>query len=243
MTTQPVLVAHRGHAAQCPENTLPALQSAVAAGARWVEVDVQLCAGGVPVLLHDADLQRIAARPEQVFDLDAATLDQIPAGEPQRFGDRFADARILRLADFAAWLRGHPEVQAFVELKEESLERFGRATVLSACLEALAPAAGQWALISDDYAVLELARAATGAELGWVVRGYDADIAARSRALPARWLFCRYQRLPPGPLPEGPWDWVLYEVADPAAARELIARGARWLETMHCAELAAALAR
>ena len=242
MTTQPTLVAHRGHAAALPENTLPALADAVAAGARWVEVDVQLCADGVPVLLHDPDLQRIAGRPEQVFDLDAATLAGIPAGEPGRFGQRFEEVRIAPLAGFAAWLRRHPQVRAFVELKEESLDRFGREQVLSACLEALAPAAGQWALISYDYAVLELARETTGAELGWVVRAFDADIAARCEALRARWLFRNHERLPPGPLADGPWEWVLYEVADAATARDLAARGARWLETMRYRELAAALA-
>ncbi|NHA13864.1 glycerophosphodiester phosphodiesterase family protein [Thioalkalivibrio sp. XN279] len=238
----PVLVAHRGHAAERPENTLPALQDAVDAGARWVEVDVQLCAGGVPVLLHDADLQRVAGRAEAIFDLDAATLDEIPVGEPDRFGAQFPDVRIPRLAEFAAWLSGHPGVHAFVELKIESLERFGRKQVLAASLEALAPAAGRWRLISDDYEVLALAHASGLRELGWVVRGFDAEIAARAQGIEAAWLFCRHQRLPPGPLPVGPWAWVLYEIEDAPTARTLMARGARWLETMRYRALAAALA-
>lgn len=238
----PVLVAHRGHAAERPENTLPALQDAVDAGARWVEVDVQLCAGGVPVLLHDADLQRMAGRADAIFDLDAAALDDIPAGEPERFGAQFPDVRIPRLAEFAAWLSGHPGVHAFVELKVESLERFGRKQVLAACLEALAPVAGQWYLISDDYEVLTLAHAGGIRAPGWVVRSFDPGIAAQARAIEAAWLFCRHQRLPPGPLPAGSWAWVLYEIEDAGTARALMARGARWLETMRYRALAAALA-
>ena len=58
--TIPTLVAHRGHAAGCPENTLPALEEALAAGAAWVELDVQLSSDLVPHLFHDRTLERIA---------------------------------------------------------------------------------------------------------------------------------------------------------------------------------------
>lgn len=236
VNTRPTLVAHRGHAAEWPENTLAALEAAVRAGARWVEVDVQLCADGVPVLLHDADLQRATGRPGSLFELTAAEVTAIPASYPGRFGARFAspDAgfRVPTLTTFADWLAEQAGVRAFVELKIESLQRFGRDAVLETCLRALAPAAGRWAPISFDHGVLTLAAGAGCRELGWVVRGFDAAIEARARALPARWLFCNHERLPPGPLPGGPWDWVPYEVGDLQTAQALIARGARWLETM-----------
>lgn len=51
----PVIVAHRGYAAQFPENTIEAMQGAVDAGAAWVEIDVQL-REGIPVLAHDFEL-------------------------------------------------------------------------------------------------------------------------------------------------------------------------------------------
>ena len=232
MTDTPLLVAHRGHAALWPENTLEALDDAVAAGARWVEVDVQLCADGVPVLLHDADLERVSGRAVQVFDLVAAELAELPIGEPARFGARFASLRAPTLEAFAAWLAGQPEVTAFVEMKVESIERFGRNAMVNACMQTMAPVRGRWAPISFDYETLALAADAGAPELGWVVRGFDPGVAARARALPARWLFCNHTRLPAGPLPAGPWDWVLYEVGDATTARALMARGAGWLETM-----------
>lgn len=233
----PIIVAHRGHAAHWPENTLAALDAAVAAGARWLEVDVQLCADGVPVLLHDPDLARVADRPTSVFELSSAALGEIPVGEPARFGNRFPDARAPTLAAFATWLVAHPKVTAFVEFKVESIERFGRQQFLAACISAMSPASGRWVPISFDYEILALAGEAGLDDLGWVVRGFDADVAARARDLPARWLFCNQTRLPPGRLPRGPWDWVIYEVADIAMAQALMARGARWLETMHPASL------
>ena len=241
MTAKPILVAHRGYAAAWPENTLPALDAAVAAGARWVEVDVQLCADGVAVLLHDADLERVAGHAGSIFELTAAELANLPVGEPARFGTRFSDVRAPTLAQFAAWLADHPGVQAFVELKDESIQHFGREAVLAACQAAMAPLHGRWAPIAADYEVLQLAAEAGAARLGWVVREFDASTAARARALPARWLFRNHLRLPDGPLAPGPWDWVCYEVGDVDTARALLARGARWLETMDVATLHAAL--
>ena len=59
----PEIVAHRGDAEHFPENTLPALESAVQLGSRYGEVDVQLTSDRVPVVFHDADLARVAGRP------------------------------------------------------------------------------------------------------------------------------------------------------------------------------------
>jgi glycerophosphoryl diester phosphodiesterase len=241
MAEIPILVAHRGYTEHWPENTLPALEAAVAAGARWVEVDVQLCADRIPVLLHDADLERVAGQPASVFGLTAAALAAIPVGEPARFGQRFTEVRAPTLAEFARWLADQAEVRALVELKPQSIERFGRIAVVDACLRAMAPARGRWSPISYDYEALALAADAGAQSLGWVVRGFDEAVEAKARALPARWLICNHERLPPGPLPRGPWDWIPYEVGDAVLARSLMARGARWLETNSIGTLREAL--
>lgn len=58
--TRPLVVAHRGHSALFPENTLAAYEAAIAAGADIVETDARLTADGVVVSAHDADIGRIA---------------------------------------------------------------------------------------------------------------------------------------------------------------------------------------
>jgi glycerophosphoryl diester phosphodiesterase len=241
MTEPPVLVAHRGHAAVCPENTLPALDSAVEAGARWVEIDVQLTGDGVPVLLHDDDLERTSGRKVSVFSLTAAALAAVCVGEPARFGERFAGVRVPTLSEFDAWLRARPGVRAFVELKTESIQRFGRGAVVDACLQALGPPDDRWVPLSYDEAILAVFADRGAERLAWVVREFDGETGARAAALPARWLFRNHERMAAGPLPEGPWSWVPYEVDSPALARDLVARGARWLETMHVGALTRAL--
>ncbi|MEJ2513750.1 MAG: glycerophosphodiester phosphodiesterase family protein [Gammaproteobacteria bacterium] len=237
----PVLVAHRGHAAVCPENTLPALDSAVAAGARWLEVDVQLTADGVPVLLHDDDLARTSGQAASVFSMTAADLADVPVGEPARFGDRFSQVRAPTLPEFARWLAGQEGVRGFVEIKTESLERFGRQAVADAVLEAGAPARGRWVPLSYDADVLDILRRRGAPAPAWVVREFDDEAAATAADLGVRWLFRNHERMSPGPLPAGPWTWVPYEVASVALARDLMARGATWLETMAVARLAGAL--
>ena len=62
------LVAHRGNAREYPENTLPALQSALDLGARFLEIDVHMSADGVPVVIHDADLVRTTGVEGFVYD-------------------------------------------------------------------------------------------------------------------------------------------------------------------------------
>lgn len=56
--TAPLIIAHRGDSHVAPENTLPAFESAVAAGADLVELDYLHSADGVPIVCHDSELDR-----------------------------------------------------------------------------------------------------------------------------------------------------------------------------------------
>src|SRR4051794_14444800 len=47
------LCAHRGAMETHPENPLPSFQEAIQAGAHMIELDLQLSADGVVVLMHD----------------------------------------------------------------------------------------------------------------------------------------------------------------------------------------------
>lgn len=53
MRTRPLVIAHRGNSGEAPMNTLAAIEEAIQIGADMVEVDVNLTADGVPVLMHD----------------------------------------------------------------------------------------------------------------------------------------------------------------------------------------------
>lgn len=54
----PPVIGHRGAAKWAPENTLASFFCAADQGAPWVELDARLCKGGIPVVFHDATLER-----------------------------------------------------------------------------------------------------------------------------------------------------------------------------------------
>jgi hypothetical protein len=75
-----VPLAHRGlHSADAPENSLAALQRAIDAGI-GIELDVRLSVDGVPVVHHDATLDRMCAVPTAVNRMPASALTRLRLG-------------------------------------------------------------------------------------------------------------------------------------------------------------------
>ena len=79
LTARPV-IAHRGAAGSAPENTVAAFQLAAQQGADAFELDVRLTADGVPVVLHDATLNRTTDLSGPLRDLTLAEIGGIDAG-------------------------------------------------------------------------------------------------------------------------------------------------------------------
>lgn len=228
------LVAHRGNAADFPENTLPALQSALDAGIPWVELDVQLSADHVPFVIHDATLERTTRAHGDLRTMAARDLDAVEAGEPARFGDRHLGTPLPRLDAFVALLARYPAAQAFIELKRASLQLHGRAACLDRVLEALAPVAQRCVIISFDERAVAMARERSGLRIGWVLRDYDAPQRELLESLAPGFAFVNYRKLPDGVarLPAGPWRWAVYEVEDARRALLEHARGVALVESM-----------
>lgn len=238
------LVAHRGLMARFPENTRLGLREAIAAGAPCVEFDVQVSADGLPVVFHDETLERTTARTGSLLELTAREILGISAHEPRRFGGHFRGEDIPALAAVVALLNQHPGVQAFVEIKRQSLARHGPDPVIRAVLAELELARFPWVLISFEAEALRAARALGVRRIGWVLRAYDEPARVHAGALAPDYLFCNWTRLPDpdAPLWPGPWRWALYDTVDAALARRLQRAGADLIETADVATLAEALA-
>jgi len=239
----PTLVAHRGYARHYPENTLVSIEAAIRAGARHVEVDVQLSADGAAVLFHDRTLDRICGVTGAVHDRSLDQLRALRASEFDRFGYRFAREAIATLAALAELLAREPAVTAFIELKRVSLERFGPGAVLDSIERDLAPVRGQCIPISFDVAALSAARGRGWPRVGGVIDRWSERRGDALTRLKPQYLFCDVNGLPRfGRLSVDDARLVIYEVDNPARALALAARGVEFIETFDCGGMAAALA-
>lgn len=101
---RPLVIAHRGFSAVAPENTLPAFQLAFAAGADLVELDYHHTKDGVPLVIHDAELDRttdaVARWGGERIRLDSKTVDELRGLDAGRWFDpQFAGTRLPRLTE------------------------------------------------------------------------------------------------------------------------------------------------
>ena len=65
-----LLTAHRGASFESAENTIPAFDAAIQAGAHFIEFDLYVSKDGVPVVLHDKTIDRTSngsGRPEDLL--------------------------------------------------------------------------------------------------------------------------------------------------------------------------------
>jgi glycerophosphoryl diester phosphodiesterase len=70
----PIAFAHRGGAAEAPENTVTSFAHALSLGYRYLETDVRASADGVVVISHDPTLDRVSDRAGAVAELPWAEL-------------------------------------------------------------------------------------------------------------------------------------------------------------------------
>jgi glycerophosphoryl diester phosphodiesterase len=76
----PLAFAHRGGAADGDENTTAAFERAIGIGFRYVETDVHATSDGVPVVFHDATLERLAGRAGRLDALSWTDLATVRIG-------------------------------------------------------------------------------------------------------------------------------------------------------------------
>ncbi|WP_327678192.1 glycerophosphodiester phosphodiesterase [Kitasatospora sp. NBC_00458] len=70
----PLVIGHRGAPLDAAENTMAAFETALRQGADWLETDVRTTRDGVPVLMHDATVDRTTDGRGAVAELTAARV-------------------------------------------------------------------------------------------------------------------------------------------------------------------------
>lgn len=229
----PDLIAQRGNADEYPENTLPALRSALELGARHIAFDVQLTADRQPVLLNDANLKRMAGVDRNALEMTLQQLSDVSVTEPERFQQKYTDIGVPTLAQAVSLLAMNPQVTLFVEIKRASLRLFGADVVVRKICEVLKPVVRQSVLVSRDLAAVHHVRQVSSYRIGWLLSEYSNLSALKSEALVPDYLLCDRELLTQtnAQLWRGPWRWVIHNVSSRELAVQLAARGARLVAT------------
>ena len=107
------IIAHRGASAAAPENTMAAVNQAIADKADWVEIDVQETADGEIVVFHDSDFMKIANVDLKIWDATLADLANIDIGS--WFDARYKAERVPTLRQVLAACKG--KIRVIIELK------------------------------------------------------------------------------------------------------------------------------
>jgi len=110
----PSWIAHRGAGRLAPENTLAAFQMGFDHGFRMIEFDVQLTADQIPILMHDATLDRTTDGHGPVCAVTLGHLVQLDAG--RWHSTVFEGVTVPTLADAARWMQARG-VMANLEIK------------------------------------------------------------------------------------------------------------------------------
>jgi glycerophosphoryl diester phosphodiesterase len=114
-----IVCAHRGASGHAPENTIAALEKAIALGAAMAEIDIQQTADGRFAVFHDDNLDRTSNGAGPLWEKTLAELQCLDAGS--WFGPEWADERIPSLEKVLEITRGRLPLN--IELKLHGHER------------------------------------------------------------------------------------------------------------------------
>lgn len=109
------IIAHRGASKYAPENTLPAFQKALEQGAQAIELDVRCTKDGIPVICHDATINRTSNGKGYIHRL---TLEQLKTYHfYHTFKKQFPNVTIPTLEEVLQLLQTE-DVTLHVEIKQ-----------------------------------------------------------------------------------------------------------------------------
>jgi glycerophosphoryl diester phosphodiesterase len=114
VAAQITVISHRGEHLAHPENTLPAFQAAIDAGADFFELDVRTTSDGRLVLMHDHTVDRTTNGTGRVRNM---TFDQIRALDAgAKFGSQFTGTAVPTFEE--ALNLAHGKIGVYVDCKD-----------------------------------------------------------------------------------------------------------------------------
>ncbi len=126
----PVNIAHAGAQAHAPQNTIPAFELAVELGADVLEMDLQLTADDVLVVIHDGTVDRTTDGSGHVRDLTLEEIQRLETGHdlPGPGGDHPFVGEGVGIPTLEEVFAAFPDEWMIVEMKTDSGDGIVRAT-------------------------------------------------------------------------------------------------------------------
>ncbi|GAE25765.1 glycerophosphoryl diester phosphodiesterase [Halalkalibacter wakoensis JCM 9140] len=124
---QTKIFAHRGFSSNYPENTMVAFQAAEQSQADGIEFDVQLSLDDVPVVIHDATLDRTTNGTGFVQSYPVHKIKKLDAGS--WFHEKFEGESVPTLEEVLVWAKGN-QLILNIELKGQLSDRDKAITVI-----------------------------------------------------------------------------------------------------------------
>jgi glycerophosphoryl diester phosphodiesterase len=176
------------------------------------------------------------------MDMSAKELASVDVGYAALFGERYAGTHPTPLAELVDWFGKHQGAQAFVEIKAESLERFGHAQVVERIMQTVTPVLDRCVIISFDAPCLKLARQKGAGPVGWALEDIGSTAVKEALLFKPEYLFVGDKRFTQAhAVFLGPWEWAVYQTQDPQRALELAEQGADLVETNAIGDMLKAL--
>ncbi|MFD7663376.1 glycerophosphodiester phosphodiesterase [Streptomyces sp. NPDC059788] len=220
------VIGHRGAPYDHRENTLASLRAALEAGADAVEIDVRLTADRVPVLLHDATLERLWEHDRRLSSLTHAQVEEVTAGG------------VPTLREALALTGKYPSARALIDLPAPSAAQGAVTEVRES------GAADRAYYCGGGLSMLAVRAADPAAELALSWRRTAPprpELLARVRP---RWLNYHFGLVTPGMVERAHGDGYLFAAwttDTPRAARRLMRAGVDAITTNRVAAVRAAL--
>ncbi len=174
----PTILGHRGAAGSAPENTLPSFELALELGSHILESDIHATRDGVPVLIHDPDVERVCEGRGRVEDLDLAELKRLDAARcfsPDGGGSFPMRDQGITIPTLAEAFEAFPEARFNLEIKANPP---GLIQTILGLIEEYERSPLTLLTAGEDPVMAELRRELSGADVTPAIGACLADILA-----------------------------------------------------------------
>ena len=117
---RPLIIGHRGAAGVAPENTLPSIDSALAAGADYIEIDLHQSMDHALIVMHDETVDRTTNGTGKIAELTAGEITSMDAGS--WFGEEFAGTKVPLFEDVISYVNGKAKLLIEIKKKDQQYE-------------------------------------------------------------------------------------------------------------------------